>query len=84
MVAIAADSVEDMRDLQPKLPGVTLLTDLTMKASEAWGLRVTGAEHPSPGTFVVTRDGTVTFRRLADANGDWPSWDELAAALTSS
>jgi hypothetical protein len=73
-----------MRDLQPKLKGVTLLTDPTMKATEAWGLRLAGAEHPSPGTFVVARDGTVMWRRLADAKNDWQSWDEVAAAVAGS
>jgi hypothetical protein len=44
-------------------------------------LHVAGAEAPSPGTFVIGRDGLVQWRRLADNHGDWPTYPELAAAL---
>jgi hypothetical protein len=80
-VAIASDSLDDMRDLQKTVIGVTLFTDPGVKVSDAWGLKVQGAEHPSPGTFVVTKDGTVTWRRLEEAGKDWPSWSEVAAQL---
>lgn len=70
-----------MAALQPKLPGVTLMTDPGVAASAAWGVRVAGAENPSPGTFVVGRDGAVRWRRLEDKRGDWPTYAELAAAL---
>ena len=70
-----------MAALQPKVPGVTLLTDPGVAASTAWGVHVAGAENPSPGTFVVGRDGVVKWRRLEDSRGDWPTYDELAAAL---
>lgn len=81
MVAIAADSVADTTELQAKLAKITLFTDLDLSATTAWGLRAPGAEHPSPGTFVVNRDGVVQWRRLEDKNGDWPTYPELAAAL---
>jgi hypothetical protein len=70
-----------MAALQPKAPGVTLLTDPGVAASTAWGVHVPGAESPSPGTFVVGRDGVVQWRRLEDKRGDWPTYAELAAAL---
>lgn len=81
MVAIAADSVADTTELQAKLAKITLFTDLDLSATTAWGLRAPGAEHPSPGTFVVSRDGVVQWRRLEDKNSDWPTYPELAAAL---
>jgi hypothetical protein len=70
-----------MAALQPKVPGVTLLTDPGVAASTAWGLHTPGADNPSPGTFVVGRDGVVQWRRLEDKRGDWPTYAELAAAL---
>jgi hypothetical protein len=70
-----------MAALQRKLPGVLLLTDPQLAASTAWGVHVPDADNPSPGTFVVGRDGVVQWRRLEDARGDWPTYAELAAAL---
>jgi peroxiredoxin len=81
VIAIAADSVADMAALQPKLPRITLLTDPGAGAATAWGVHAPGADHPSPGTFVVGRDGVVQWRRLEDRRGDWPTYPELAAAL---
>jgi peroxiredoxin len=81
VIAIAADSVSDTAVLQAKLPGITLLTDPDLAGATAWGVRVPGAEHPSPGTFVIGRDGVVTWRRLEDQRGDWPTYPELAEAL---
>jgi peroxiredoxin len=81
VVAIAADSVADMASLQPKLARITLLTDLDLAATTAWGLHAPGAENPSPGTFVVDRDGVVQWRRLEDDRGDWPTYAEVASAL---
>jgi peroxiredoxin len=70
-----------MASLQPKLPAVTLLSDVGLATSIAWDLHAPGAENPNPGTFVVDRDGTVRWRRLADSRGDWPTYAEVAAAL---
>lgn len=70
-----------MAPLQAKLAKITLLADLDLSATTAWGLREPGAEHPSPGTFVVGRDGLVQWRRLAEKSGDWPTYAELAGAL---
>ena len=81
MIAIAADSVSDTAALQPKVPGITLLTDLQLAAAKAWAVHVPGAESPSPGTFVVSRDGVVQWRHLGDEHGDWPKYPEVAAAL---
>jgi len=81
VVAIAADSAGDMAALQTKLAKITLLTDLDLSVTTAWGLHVPGAESPSPGTFVVGRDGVVQWRRLADKGVDWPTYPELAVAL---
>jgi len=58
-----------------------LLTDLDLSTTTAWGLHVPGAESPSPGTFVVGRDGVIRWRRLEDKRGDWPTYPELAAEL---
>jgi hypothetical protein len=80
VVAIAADAVTDMAALQTKLPHITLVSDTTLGASKAWGLLLAGGEHPNPGTFVVA-GGTITYRRLEDRRGDWPTYAELAAAL---
>lgn len=81
VVAIAADSVADTAALQTRLPRLLLLTDLDVSASTAWGVRAVGADNPSPGTFIVGRDGIVRWRKLEDARGDWPTYAELAAAL---
>ena len=81
VVAISADSVADMAPLQTKLAKITVLTDPGMPTITAWGLRVPGAESPSPGTFVVGRDGIVQWRRLEDKRSDWPTYLELVAAL---
>jgi peroxiredoxin len=80
-VAIAADSIEDMASLQQKLAAITLLSDLDLSASAAWGQREAGATNPSPGTFVVGRDGVVRWRRLDEPSGDWPTYAELVAAI---
>lgn len=81
VVAIAADSVADMAELQATLAKLTLLSDRDLSVTTAWGLHVPGAEAPSPGTFVVSRDGLVRWRRLGDQRVDWPTYPELAAAL---
>lgn len=70
-----------MGSIQPKFPEITLLTDLGLTNSDAWGLHAAGAENPSPGTFVVARDGAIKWRRLGDSRGDWPTYPEVAAAL---
>jgi peroxiredoxin len=81
VIAIAADSVADMAELQTTLAKITLLSDLDLSVTAAWGLRAPGADSPSPGTFIVARDGLVQWRRLEDKRGDWPTYPELAAAL---
>ena len=81
VVAIAADDVEDMAPLQTKVPGLVLLTDPKLAALQAWGVLQRGAEHPSPVTFVIDRDGIVRWRHLLDVRGDWPTYAELLAAL---
>lgn len=81
MIAIAADSVSDTAALQARFPRLLMLTDPDVSASAAWGVRAVDADNPSPGTFVVGRDGIVRWRRLEDARGDWPTYAELAAAL---
>ena len=83
IVAIAADSVADMAALSAKLAGLTLLSDLDLSVAAAWGLRIPGAESPSPGTFVVSRDGLVQWSRPGDEHRDWPTYPEVAAALGS-
>lgn len=70
-----------MAQLQPKLPAFTLLTDVKLAGSVAWGLVKTGAEEPEPATFVIDRKGVVRYRKLGDAKGDWPTYDDVAAAL---
>lgn len=81
IIAIAADSVSDTAALQARFPRLLMLTDPDVSASAAWGVRAVDADNPSPGTFVVGRDGIVRWRRLEDARGDWPTYAELAAAL---
>ena len=78
---MAADDVADMAELQPKLPTITLLTDVKLAGSVAWGLVAAGAEEPEPGTFVIDREGVVRYRKLGDEKGDWPTYAEVAAAL---
>lgn len=79
-MAVAADEVEDMAALQTTLPAITLVSDPTLAGLQAWGVLIRGAEHPSPATFVVT-NGKITYRRLLEAGGDWPSYAELSRAL---
>ncbi len=67
--------------LQPKLPTITLLTDVKLAGSVAWGLVAAGAEEPEPGTFIIDRGGVVRYRKLGDANGDWPAYADVATAL---
>lgn len=69
-----------MAALQTKVPAITLVSDPSLDGLRAWGTLIPGAEHPSPATFVVT-DGKVTWRRLLEATGDWPSYPELARTL---
>ena len=70
-----------MVDLQPKLPTITLLTDVRLAGSVAWGLVPAGAEEPAPATFIIDRGGVVRYRKLGDAKGDWPIYADVAAAL---
>ena len=69
-----------MAALQTKLPAITLVSDPALDGLRAWGTLLEGAEQPSPATFIVT-DGKVTWRRLLEANGDWPTYAELAEKL---
>ena len=69
-----------MAALQTTLPAIRLVSDPGLDGVRAWGTLIPGAEHPSPATFVVT-DGKVTYRRLLEVNGDWPTYAELARAL---
>jgi peroxiredoxin len=80
LVAISADALDDLASLVPKLPSVTLLADPGLVATAAWGLRVPGAEAPSPGTFVIA-GGAIAWRHLEGPSGDWPTYAELTAAL---
>ena len=80
-MGISGDAVADVADLQHDLAGVTLLTDLGVVASTTWGLAVPDGEVPSPATFVIDRSGTIRWRKLGDAKGDWPTYDRLAAGL---
>ncbi len=68
-----------MAALQTTLPALGLVS-ASLAGLQAWGVLVRGAEHPSPATFVVT-DGKITYRRLLEAGGDWPSYSELSRAL---
>ena len=70
-----------MVGLQPKLPTITLLTDVKLAGSVAWGLVPAGAEEPEPGTFIIDRGGVVRYRKLADGKGDWPAYADVATAL---
>jgi len=70
-----------MTTLQPRLSGVTLLTDLGMVASTAWGLAVPDADSPSPATFVIDRSGAIRWRKLGDDKGDYPTYAQLAAGF---
>jgi len=81
VIAIAADSVQDTAALQTDIPKITLLTDLDLKASEGFGLHIPGAEHPSPGTYVVDKSGAVIWRRLEENGKDWPTYPEVQSAL---
>jgi peroxiredoxin len=81
VVAIACDPPADGAPLQKAVPQVTLLEDPDKTASTAWGVLPAGGDEPDAATFVVRRDGTVAFRRLADPSHDWPTYDELFAAL---
>ena len=81
MIAIAADELDDMKALQPKLPGITLVSDRTLAASKAWGRYINGADSPTPATYVVDGNGAIEWSHLPDDKGDWPSYAELAAAL---
>jgi hypothetical protein len=78
---VSADDVEDMAALQTKIPSITLVTDLKLDALKAWGALWGSAEHPSPVTYVIGKDGIVTWRHILDARGDWPTYAALAAAL---
>lgn len=80
VVAISADALDDLASLVPRLPSVTLLADPGLVATTAWGLRVAGAEAPSPGTFVIA-GGAITWRHLEGPAGDWPTYAELSSAL---
>jgi len=81
VIAIAADAVKDTAGLQAKLPALTLLTDPTMAAVAAWGLRFGDADEPWPATFIVNGAGTITWRYVGAKGKDWPAYDDLAAAL---
>jgi hypothetical protein len=81
VVAVSADDVEDMAALQTKVPSIILVTDPKLGAIKAWGALWGSAENPSPVTFVVGKDGVVTWRHLLEARGDWPTYAALAAAL---
>ena len=69
-----------MAGLQTKVPGLVLLTDPTLATATAWGVHLTGADEPSPGTFVV-RGGVIRYQRLEERSGDWPTYAELSSAL---
>jgi len=81
LVAIAADEIADMAELQKRVPEVTLLADVKLSGSVAWGLVPAGAEESTAATFVIERDGSVRYRRLAAPTSDYPTYAELAAAL---
>ncbi|MEO7093911.1 MAG: redoxin domain-containing protein [Polyangiales bacterium] len=81
VVGIAADDVADMVGLQPRIPTITLLTDVKLAGSLAWGLVPAGAEEPEPGTFIIDREGVIRYQRLGNEKGDWPTYAEVAAAL---
>lgn len=80
-MAIACDSVKDGTSLQNAVPQITLYEDPDKTAATAWGVLPPGGDEPDAATFVVRRDGTIAFRRLADSSHDWPTYDELFAAL---
>jgi hypothetical protein len=82
-VAIAADDGDHTAELQQKLDGVMLLRDEpSLDATAAWGLKIGDAEAPWPATYVIDAHGTIAWRHLRDAKGDWPAYSEVAAALS--
>ncbi len=61
---------------------MTLLRDEpSLAATATWGLKVADAEAPWPATYIVGQDGTIKWRHLRDAKGDWPAYADLASAL---
>jgi hypothetical protein len=71
-----------MAALQTRLPQVQLLSAVgNLGAVSAWGVLLQGAEHPSPATFVVDREGVVRWRYALNAAGDWPTIAQLSGAL---
>jgi peroxiredoxin len=81
VIAIAADEIPDMAATQTRLPQILLATDLALVGIKAWGAIIPDAEHPSPATFVVGKDGVVKWRRLLEPEGDWPTYADVARAL---
>ncbi len=67
--------------LQPKLPTVTLLTDLGLVAAVTWGLVPAGSDGAPAATFVIDRAGVIRYRKIGDAKGDWPPYDDVVTAL---
>jgi peroxiredoxin len=61
---------------------VTLLRDPELAVAAAWGVRVGDEDAPWPAVFVIGRDGAIRYRHLRDTHGDWPAYDDVAAALT--
>jgi hypothetical protein len=61
---------------------ILLRDEEALPATAAWGLKVKDAEAPWPATYVVDGNGQVRWRHLRDTKGDWPTYDELSAALS--
>lgn len=46
-------------------------------------MRFGDEDAPWQSVFVVAPDGTIRYRHLHDSHGDWPSYDDVAAALAA-
>ena len=79
--AISTDPREDSRALSQRLglKDLPLLADPPMAVISAWGVAMSGGDLAVPATFVVDRQGTITWRYVGETQADRPKTADVVA-----
>ena len=58
-----------------------VLADAGRAATDAYGVREAGTDHPRPATFVLDADHRVVYAHVGANAGDRPAWQAIVEAV---
>lgn len=82
LVAISADKSADMDAMKEKLSlSMQIISDPELKLAAAYGVRQGDKDVPLPATYVLGKDGVITFAEVGISPKGRPSNESLLGAL---